>query len=310
MDPAFLGPLVPIAAIIAFAAVKIARLRASSPRHQHRRTSPRGSRHWSIMSSYSNRSSQRPRNGSISQSVYSPRRGTSAGLKAEDTATDPVSQHERHRPSLHRWRSSSSVVVALMPPAEPRPPPAERSQPAPPSGSVFSPRDGSIVLLTLRHAANTSGVPLNRTQLKPSSTFTPWTASSAIRRSSSLALTSVARASAPLTIAASNCSRDCRSSVSTQPSLPQSRRRGYSQGTAYSRKATWRRSASSGLPSSARPWHWVSSTRVRGTDRQSNSRQARLVHRILGIPAGTFEAVGGWGELLVLAVHGMARKRP
>ena len=25
-----------------------------------------------------------------------------------------------------------------------------------------------------------------------------------------------------------------------------------------------------------------------------------------GIPAGTFEAVGGWGELLVLAVHGMA----
>jgi uncharacterized protein YceH (UPF0502 family) len=29
MDPAFLGPLVPIAAIIAFAAVKIARLRAT-----------------------------------------------------------------------------------------------------------------------------------------------------------------------------------------------------------------------------------------------------------------------------------------
>ena len=28
MDPAFLGPLVPIAAIVAFAAVKIARLRA------------------------------------------------------------------------------------------------------------------------------------------------------------------------------------------------------------------------------------------------------------------------------------------
>lgn len=31
MDPAFLGPLVPIAAIIAFAAVKIARLRATTP---------------------------------------------------------------------------------------------------------------------------------------------------------------------------------------------------------------------------------------------------------------------------------------
>jgi hypothetical protein len=31
MDPAFLGPLVPIAAIIAFAAVKIARLRAIPP---------------------------------------------------------------------------------------------------------------------------------------------------------------------------------------------------------------------------------------------------------------------------------------
>ncbi len=31
MDPAFLGPLVPIAAIIAFAAVKIARLRATLP---------------------------------------------------------------------------------------------------------------------------------------------------------------------------------------------------------------------------------------------------------------------------------------
>ena len=31
MDPAFLGPLVPIAAIIAFAAVKIARLRATPP---------------------------------------------------------------------------------------------------------------------------------------------------------------------------------------------------------------------------------------------------------------------------------------
>lgn len=31
MDPAFLGPLVPIAAIIAFAAVKIARLRANAP---------------------------------------------------------------------------------------------------------------------------------------------------------------------------------------------------------------------------------------------------------------------------------------
>jgi len=31
MDPAFLGPLVPIAAIIAFAAVKIAKLRAASP---------------------------------------------------------------------------------------------------------------------------------------------------------------------------------------------------------------------------------------------------------------------------------------
>jgi len=31
MDPAFLGPLVPIAAILAFAAVKIARLRATAP---------------------------------------------------------------------------------------------------------------------------------------------------------------------------------------------------------------------------------------------------------------------------------------
>ncbi len=31
MDPSFLGPLVPIAAIIAFAAVKIARLRATPP---------------------------------------------------------------------------------------------------------------------------------------------------------------------------------------------------------------------------------------------------------------------------------------
>ena len=31
MDPAFLGPLVPIAAIIAFAAVKIVRLRATLP---------------------------------------------------------------------------------------------------------------------------------------------------------------------------------------------------------------------------------------------------------------------------------------
>ena len=31
MDPAFLGPLVPIAAIIAFAAVKIAKLRTSAP---------------------------------------------------------------------------------------------------------------------------------------------------------------------------------------------------------------------------------------------------------------------------------------
>jgi hypothetical protein len=31
MDPSFLGPLVPIAAIIAFAAVKIARLRAVPP---------------------------------------------------------------------------------------------------------------------------------------------------------------------------------------------------------------------------------------------------------------------------------------
>ena len=31
MDPAFLGPLVPIAAIVAFAAVKIARLRAIPP---------------------------------------------------------------------------------------------------------------------------------------------------------------------------------------------------------------------------------------------------------------------------------------
>jgi len=31
MDPAFLGPLVPIAAIVAFAAVKIARLRVTPP---------------------------------------------------------------------------------------------------------------------------------------------------------------------------------------------------------------------------------------------------------------------------------------
>ena len=31
MDPTFLGPLVPIAAIIAFAAVKIANLRTSAP---------------------------------------------------------------------------------------------------------------------------------------------------------------------------------------------------------------------------------------------------------------------------------------
>jgi hypothetical protein len=31
MDPAFLGPLVPIAAIVAYAAVKIARLRAGAP---------------------------------------------------------------------------------------------------------------------------------------------------------------------------------------------------------------------------------------------------------------------------------------
>ena len=31
MDPTFLGPLVPIAAIIAFAAVKIAKLRTSGP---------------------------------------------------------------------------------------------------------------------------------------------------------------------------------------------------------------------------------------------------------------------------------------
>lgn len=75
--------------------------------------------------------------------------------------------------------------------------------PAPPSGSVF-PRGVATTLLTLRHAANTSGVPLNRTRLKRSSTFTPWTTSSASRRSSALALTCAARASAPLTIAASN----------------------------------------------------------------------------------------------------------
>jgi predicted nucleic acid-binding Zn-ribbon protein len=31
VDPAFLGPLIPIAAIIAFAAVKIAKLRATAP---------------------------------------------------------------------------------------------------------------------------------------------------------------------------------------------------------------------------------------------------------------------------------------
>jgi hypothetical protein len=31
MDPAFLGPLIPIAAIVAFAAVKIARVRAAAP---------------------------------------------------------------------------------------------------------------------------------------------------------------------------------------------------------------------------------------------------------------------------------------
>lgn len=31
MDPAFLGPLVPIAAIIAFAAVKIAKLKTAAP---------------------------------------------------------------------------------------------------------------------------------------------------------------------------------------------------------------------------------------------------------------------------------------
>jgi hypothetical protein len=31
MDPAFLGPLIPIAAIIAYAAVKIARLRVTPP---------------------------------------------------------------------------------------------------------------------------------------------------------------------------------------------------------------------------------------------------------------------------------------
>jgi hypothetical protein len=31
MDPAFLGPLVPIAAIVAYAAVKIARLRVTPP---------------------------------------------------------------------------------------------------------------------------------------------------------------------------------------------------------------------------------------------------------------------------------------
>ena len=31
MDPAFLGPLIPIAAIIAFAAVKIAKVRAAAP---------------------------------------------------------------------------------------------------------------------------------------------------------------------------------------------------------------------------------------------------------------------------------------
>ena len=31
MDPTFLGPLIPIAAIIAFAAVKIAKLRTSAP---------------------------------------------------------------------------------------------------------------------------------------------------------------------------------------------------------------------------------------------------------------------------------------
>lgn len=31
MDPAFLGPLIPIAGIVAFAAVKIAKLRATAP---------------------------------------------------------------------------------------------------------------------------------------------------------------------------------------------------------------------------------------------------------------------------------------
>ena len=75
--------------------------------------------------------------------------------------------------------------------------------PGPASGPVF-PRGVATTLLTLRHAANTSGVPRNRTRLKRSSTFTPWTTSSASRRSSALARTCAARASTPLTIAASN----------------------------------------------------------------------------------------------------------
>ena len=69
MDPAFLGPLVPIAAIIAFAAVKIARLRAIPPASTSADITARVEALEHDVRS-SNRSSRRPRNGSISQSVY------------------------------------------------------------------------------------------------------------------------------------------------------------------------------------------------------------------------------------------------
>jgi hypothetical protein len=81
MDPQFLAPLIPIVAIIAVAAVKIARLRATRPESP----SLRGWRHLKVTSRASNRSKQKYRNGSISQSVYSARHGRSGGLAARDT---------------------------------------------------------------------------------------------------------------------------------------------------------------------------------------------------------------------------------
>ena len=93
--------------------------------------------------------------------------GVPGRLSAQEPAVTPL--HDA-LDQVAKLTHAADGPEGLGPPAEPRPILRGTPDPGPPSGSVF-PRGVASTLLTLHHAASTSGVPRKHTWLNRSSTF-------------------------------------------------------------------------------------------------------------------------------------------